>query len=280
MLGSDEAGGIFDAGIDPVDPDTNSSDSLDWPFVPRVAVVDAALIVLSEVSSMGMKTLEQDFIFPGFDYHALVDRLNSSQGRLETLDPVNQLFALSQMFYGMHITNHSALLRTARYVPGIDALFDRTTVPATFREFGMARREPYLAATQQIAALARQQRINPGCFAQAVEQVSVWLFAINVSAGFRGAPEPAETRDIAFAFQSAWTSYSESLFAELEYALTFSPTQRIALAVEYCLLKIDTLVKAHGAAIDRILKDPRYDQLLDAGGVQDDTAARILLRHR
>ncbi|GAA5905636.1 uncharacterized protein JCM6883_005392 [Sporobolomyces salmoneus] len=261
------------------------------------------------------------------------------------MDPINHLFALSQVHYGMHLTNHSALLRMGADVPVVESLFDTMSDPSCLWEVGMARREGMLAANRNIADAILQQHFDHVSPEQAAEQVSVWLFAINTVTGvegfettqllmarnvieecfaylaeatctsdvldglmeplreivlseihhsllqdqtsivtpsqyyflfdqhpslvfptvpaditfvFSGAPEPAETRERAFALQEKWAVFAISLYRHLEFVLTFSPSARLSTAAAYCLKKIDQAAHAFGAAIDRILSDPRY----------------------
>jgi len=58
----------------------------------------------------------------------------------------------------------------------------------------MARREPLLAASQAMASTAQAQDLKFLSPSQAVEQVSVWLFAITTTCHF----EPFETEHLLF----------------------------------------------------------------------------------
>ncbi|GAA5972343.1 hypothetical protein JCM3765_002907, partial [Sporobolomyces pararoseus] len=59
------------------------------------------------LAQIGLDSLAIGYVYQGFDYDAFVSRLDASQGKLGSLDVVDQLFVLSQMHVGALVSNHS-----------------------------------------------------------------------------------------------------------------------------------------------------------------------------
>ncbi|GAA5997344.1 hypothetical protein JCM5350_004137 [Sporobolomyces pararoseus] len=126
----------------------------------------------------GLETLGGAWLYPGFDYQAFAGRFRASQGRFERPDSINELFAMSQMFWGSRCTNHSAVVRAKLEVPHLEDL-DLRAMPSTkLISIGLARRNPILAVTQRVIERAEQMNLSTRSPQEAAEQLSVWLCTV------------------------------------------------------------------------------------------------------
>ncbi|GAA5831579.1 hypothetical protein JCM3766R1_004940 [Sporobolomyces carnicolor] len=128
---------------------------------------------------MGLTSLAGGFFYPGFDYRAFVSRLNASRGRLEGLGPADHLFSLVHMYVGIHVTNHSAVLRT-----GASSDSARSPTLREPRHEGLDRREPFLAVARAIYQQVDTLEFDPRSNEAAGEHVAVWHFALGLGIGF------------------------------------------------------------------------------------------------